>query len=309
MDHEHRLQYHAHSFRLLGYEPCLSAEAVQAIARFEADHGVRLPGAVREFYTYEGDKLRLGCPGRDGWCIVSLDDLLSDIAGLDSWVYSSWRNFYMPGEPADQGEKVALTVPVCILSHLFCNMDYQVDLIPDDPDDPWVEPNMDLDPPGPFSSFVRTLAWDRITPRALHILTGRWSNPDSAVRCGPLHLDFLLEAFEGLPNIRHGPVEPGLFTFGFFRPGRRVEVKASGDPRLALCPAEYRLFADDEEGLLEHYSLLWPCYGGPIVIRLQNGWNDDPARLAALQAKFSIRFPGVPVVDLAPQRRWWQFWK
>jgi hypothetical protein len=295
------LHYHARSFQLLGHEPRLSPEAVQAITRFEAEHGIQLPGAVREFYTYEGYKLRLGHPGNYGWCIVSLDDLLSGIARPDSWVSSSWRSFYVPGEPTDQGEKAALTTPVCILSDLFCNMDYQVDLILDDADDPWVEPNMDIDPPGPFSSFIRTLTWDRTNPRALNIRTGRWSNPDCAVRFGPPHLDFLVGAFEGLPNIRRGPVEPGLHAFGFFRPGWRVEVNSNGDPRVALCPAEYRLFADDEKGLLELYSFIWPCHGGPVVISLQNGWNDNAARLAFLQAQFRARFSSIQVFDLGCQ--------
>jgi hypothetical protein len=62
------------------------------------------------------------------------------------------------GEARDQGEKSLMPHAVCIISHLLCDMDYQVDLVLDGSDDPWVQPNMPIDPAGPFSSFILALA-------------------------------------------------------------------------------------------------------------------------------------------------------
>jgi hypothetical protein len=267
------LQYHAKSFQLIGLQPQLSPGAMQTIARYEAEHGVVIPAAVREFYLVGGDKL-LGARAEEE--IVGLDEFLQNVTeSLDDTSPEELRC-------------VGLTTPLY-------NHSYEIGLILDGSDDPWVDPNMGLDPPGPFSSFILTLAWDRITPRTLNVVTGSRSNADYAVRFGPPHVDFFLEEFEGLPTIRSGPVEPELFAFGFFRLGWRVEVLASGDPRVSLCPAEYRLFASAEEGLLDLYSFVWPCHGGPVVINLQNGWSNDSARLAALTTQFRARFPGVEI--------------
>jgi hypothetical protein len=159
MDEGDALRYHAEAFALLGHTPRASPEAVGAITAWESEHGARLPASVREFYAHEGDKLRLGS-SRD-WCIVPLAGFLramKDAASHGSWVYSSWRPFYLPGEPKDQGEKPTIDHPVCIISDPFCNMDYQVDLVLDGSDDPWGRPNMPIDPDGPFSSFILALA-------------------------------------------------------------------------------------------------------------------------------------------------------
>jgi hypothetical protein len=159
MEEGDALRYHAEAFALLGHTPQVSTEAVGAITAWESGHGARLPASVREFYAHEGDKLRLG--GDRDWCVVPLAGFLramKDAASHGSWVYSSWRPFYLPGEPHDQGEKPTITHPVCIISDLFCNVDYQVDLVLDGSDDPWVQPNMPIDPAGPFSSFILALA-------------------------------------------------------------------------------------------------------------------------------------------------------
>jgi hypothetical protein len=176
--------------------------------RYEAEHGVVIPAAVREFYSVGGDKL-IGARAEEE--IVELDEFLQNFA----------RSL---ADPSPEGPRfVCLTMPL----H---NHSYQFDLVLEESDDPWVEPSMPVDLPGPFSTFLLSWAWDRTTTRTLNVTTGNSSLAGSAVRFGPPHLDFLLSEFEGPPNVRSGPVDPGIFPFGSFRPGQRVEVVSIGDP-------------------------------------------------------------------------------
>src|SRR5262245_45312296 len=48
------LQYHTWTFRLLGREPRVSADAVRTIEQWEAQPGIKLPASVREWYSLEG---------------------------------------------------------------------------------------------------------------------------------------------------------------------------------------------------------------------------------------------------------------
>ncbi len=69
------LTYHAQALRLLGQEPQVSGESVRAIEQCEADCGVTLPAAVREWYMLAGAEEMLA--QREGACGPnSLTDIL-----------------------------------------------------------------------------------------------------------------------------------------------------------------------------------------------------------------------------------------
>lgn len=138
-----QLRYHARAFQSLGLTPCVSPEAERVITTFQEKYPERLAGAVREFFLFGGEHLQLGDGVR--WRIISLDDHLDDLKDLE------WAQFRSnPG--LTRGREFV------VLSHPYCNHDYQVYLIVDGADDPWVEDNMGLNPAGPFSTFILHLA-------------------------------------------------------------------------------------------------------------------------------------------------------
>jgi hypothetical protein len=146
MEDAKTLRYHAEAFRVVGYEPRVSPEALRAITEFEAERAGTLAGAVREFFIYGGEGLHLG-DGSD-WYLVSLKTHLDDLKDL------RWAQFRSNPGLTDGREFV-------VLSDTYCNIDYQVYLVVDGSDDPWVEDNMRLNPRGPFSAFILHLAREK----------------------------------------------------------------------------------------------------------------------------------------------------
>jgi hypothetical protein len=140
------MQYHAEAFRAVGHEPRVSPEALRAVTEFEAEYGGLLAAAVREFYINGGEGLHLG--DGDNWYLVALETHLNDLKDLGLAQYRS-----NPG--LTDGRELV------VLSETYCNIDYQVYLVADGSDDPWVEDNMRLNPRGPFSTFVLHLAREK----------------------------------------------------------------------------------------------------------------------------------------------------
>lgn len=249
--------YHAQTLRLLGITPKVSAKAVKAIEACEAKCGVKLPAAVREWYSLEGVRESLADP--DGACgPTSVEQVLAQFERAVSPPRREphhWIELFGPWE---------------------VNTGYQAGLQLDGSEDPPVlEDNADV--PRRFIGFIMSTAWWRVTAagqptNAYHGWTGILGV------CGPPHLDFMLENFELLPveiepefqvrNFRgraaRDPFE--LRRFRFFRDGGRVEIETKGDPSLQLCPARYMLAADTEPALDALDAFVWPCreVGGPL---------------------------------------------
>jgi hypothetical protein len=254
------LRYHARAWRLLGREPALSADAVRAIEECEARCGVRLPAAVREWYSLVGAVEVLA--EHEAACgPASLDELLTAFAAA-----------------ARGGRRATPPARFVFYGPWRQNTGYEAELDLTGPDDPPVFVHPDT-PVEPFSGHVLGLAWWKRTFDCSHLFV--------RAEFGPPDLDYLAEHFEELPRL----VAPdGSHTLRFFGWRGRVEVVSQGDPSSAVCAASFTLAADDEERLLDVYGFVGACHGRPVHL-VAIGPTPD----AALKARFRTRFPTAEV--------------
>jgi hypothetical protein len=137
------LQYHGPAFRLLGREPRVSADAVRAIEECEAACGVRLPAALREYYTLDGAELALAESNK----ACGPNSLAGILKGFAAAVASP-----PAGEPP----------AICFFGPWRVNTGYESWVTLDGSDDPPVDAEGDSRK-RPFSHYVADLAWWRST--------------------------------------------------------------------------------------------------------------------------------------------------
>jgi hypothetical protein len=259
MSEQVTLRYHDWTFRLLGREPRVSANAVRAIATWEVEQRIKLPGSVREWYSLDGmeDFLAMVCPE---YRVVPLPQFLTSFARAARHTQNGPPQImvFSPG----------------------------VYLVLEGLDDPIITPVV-----RPLSKALADFAWERVLAGQPNLVVGTVFDRRMA-EFGPPHLDFLLEA---LPQARCSWGHPSHIRF--FRPGGWVQAWPQGDPLGAPCPAWYELWAETEEQLLRLYALLWPCHGAPVALWPRGlRYRCDAATSADFEARFRARFPGVEVL-------------
>jgi hypothetical protein len=92
------LEYHRKTFALLNEEPALSVSNLRKIERWEDRHGMRLPGAVREWYSLEGCEERLRVEDAEDFSPLGLQKALNRLgkayqagAGTNRLELGSWE--------------------------------------------------------------------------------------------------------------------------------------------------------------------------------------------------------------------------
>jgi hypothetical protein len=269
------LKYHAQALRLLGREPERSAKAVLAVRACEEVCGIRLPAAVREWYTLKGAVEMLAA--QDGACgpnsLEGLLDAFVTVASTPKGRPPPRIQFYGPWRT---------------------NTGYDADLVLNGSDDP---PIIDSEPTKKlFSKYVLDMAWWKTTmdgAPGIHIAGQDWW--DFAARCGPTHLTFFTDQFEELPREAHPYLtwaagRPDLLGFRFFREGWRVAVATKGDPLAGDQPAAYDLHADTEEELFRLYKFVRLCHGVPLHLP-----PSKPTPNEDMKVRFLTRFPSAEV--------------
>jgi hypothetical protein len=252
------LRYHAWTFRLLGREPRVSADAVRTIENWDAQHGLKLPAAVREWYSLEGieDILAAVCPGHR---VIPLAQFLASFARVARHKQNG------PPQPLVFSPWPASAAPA-------------VYLVLEGMDDPLITPVPgDWRAARPLSKVLADLAWGKVTAGRPSLVAGSIIDSRTA-EFGPPQFDFLLETF---PQMKRSWSHPP--SIRFFGPGTWVQVHPQGDPSDGPCPAFYNLWADMEEQLLDLYDLVWPCHGTPVQLSPVDvaGYEDLVARFFA----------------------------
>jgi hypothetical protein len=250
-----QLKYHQATLDFVGRKPAFSRPAVARIDDAEKKAKLRLPPAVREWYSLTGcDKLI--DPHMSPWLgLVSLRNLLKDLeSARDSTVALS------PGD-------VAPTLQIGYVDGT--NYRFWIDL--DGSDDPRVvEVDRDMIIAAErFSEFVFGLLWEP-----------NYDLPDDSLaaekhRFGPPPLDFMKEHYkEGLPHYSRCEGQ-GIYDWGeeipipgytyrnypFYNSDGMVTIRCSGDPTARELPALWSFRADSVEALVKLVAPVWG-FGG-----------------------------------------------
>jgi hypothetical protein len=254
--------YHAQTLRLLRAEAVASPAAVRAIERWEAKHGVRLPAAVREWYSLP-DPVGL-LAGDGGFLPLAevLDNFTHAVRTPDrAAAFYCWEG----------NRETEMRVPL------------------DGGDDPTAFPlHEKYADPEPFTSYVAFHAWGAMTGGTgwTRIFFGDTPAEQSPILVGPPHLDWLLEHFELLPQ-RPGRIRDWQ-EFCFFGPLGRVEFTTAGDPRTGERPAFGTHTADTADAAGALVVAVWPFHPGPFsLIPL-----DDPKARRRIRDRIRRKVPG-----------------
>jgi uncharacterized protein (TIGR02996 family) len=261
-----RVWYHRTTFALLGEKLTLSKSNLRKIEKWERQHGMALPGSLREWYSFEGAEQRLQVD-TEGFFPMSLQRLLNRASPTPG----NERVGVPPGFQIgswDTGECRALL---------------------NESDDPPVAVGGEREEGVNFSAIAFHRVWNRLTRSDLWAACSSWgywkdygsrAAPDFPLlqaeesAFGPRDRSHLGAQFtEGLHEIVKGRWREGrnpstgetMRFFGppsvmrFFVPGVRLKVVYRGDPRKgAKEEAYWEITADSEQQLFDAVAAhLW----------------------------------------------------
>jgi uncharacterized protein (TIGR02996 family) len=262
------LFYHRQTFALLGEQPKYSGKNIRMMERWESNHGVTLPLALREWYSFEGAERRLA----------------ADIIGYDPLSLQRALKFATFRLRRQQ----QLGTPSAFLVGRVPGGDGGDTVLLEGGQDPPMEDDggylRDIfGAPERFSAFVFRHVWCRlIRSEPYWGMSGRWwedwecaperATPDFpllqvvGVNFGPRDTSFLAERFtEGVHVLakgrwrrgRHPQTGEGIRFYHptselrFFSPGVRLQVVCQGDPSSRAKPAYWEISADSVPQLVE----------------------------------------------------------
>jgi hypothetical protein len=260
-----KLKYHQATFLLLDEKPIISARAVKEIDRWEKRSGLKLPAALKEWYSLEGAEEWLQRIQKR-FVAVPLRSLFK---GLEN----PWGP---PGGPLLL--RIGQLDFVAYFTRIVRSADPPVLMVWD---------SMDIDQDR-FSIFVFRAIWGGLNGADFikNEEGGNLSSPKDT--CGPMEFDFLQEHYYlGLHEVfeHHQGVNP--FTkklidvyrlrkkrgkrsseetsgpdrhdYHFFLPGKRIMVRCFGDPTTGERPASWTIGADSSEKLRDVTQHIWLC--------------------------------------------------
>jgi hypothetical protein len=256
-----KLKYHQATFLLLDEKPIISERAVKEIDRWEKRTGLKLPAAVKEWYSLEEAEQRFRHK-------VSKFEPKPLGAMLKQWKRSriemleiGWLkkecNYYTTVERSANPQAMSF----------YLDMEAKE---------------------GTFSAFVFRLIWDGLNHA--DPLTDHHEGDLVAGRdvCGPMEFDFLQEHFflglhevfevfrvtnpfqrrrwgkayvrkeDGKPSSKETSF-PDRHDHYFFLPGKRILVRCTGDPTTGEMPALWTIGADTPEQLRDVTQRIWLC--------------------------------------------------
>lgn len=243
------LKYHADAFRVLGVEPTADTDALVLIRACEAACRVRLPEAVREWYSLAGVE-RLLTHYQEECGPTDLDRVLNEWAAIH------------PRHPDDDERDD----PRILLYHSYTgHSEWESHLVVTGDDDPPVDAGEGYHRVL-FSQFTLEMAWWRMTFNDQSSRAYGWDEKEPAV-FGPPHLDFMNEHFAEVQRGRRawfsrvppGAAEADHRTFRFVRGGWLVQIDAGGDPATGFRPAVYELTAATKDQLRGLDEFLLSC--------------------------------------------------
>jgi hypothetical protein len=245
-----KLEYHQATLDFLGRKPALSRAAIKRIDTAEKKTGLRLPPAVREWYSLTGCDTIINPPM---WIeLAPLPELLKNLQqARDSM--ERFPTGYLP----------ALQIGQIDGSSYY----FWIDL--GESDDPSVtEADRDMITAAEhFSEFLFGLAWEPDPDLPNDALVAKKH------RFGPPPLDFMKEHYnEGLPHYSRCEgkfvydVKGGIpgYTFRnypFYNADGMVTIRCSGDPTAREVPALWSFRADSVAALVKLVAPVW-SFGG-----------------------------------------------
>jgi hypothetical protein len=281
-----KLKYHQATFDLLGEQPIISDAAVSMMQKWEKRTGLKVPSAIKEWYSFEGAEERFRKEG--------VSDLGNPV-----------RNLLKSIQAASHPKSRSKWIPVGGLEDLrFARLDGSAN------PPVTIDCDFDVSYEGSFSQFVFRSIFERLVGLDGPDFPPLTAQVDS---CGPITLDFIRERFrEGLaevlePREMPNPFRPGEILKGFWRkhpkkslPGReasgprrhdfyffrtgiQVCISCQGDPTKQECVAGWFLRGDTIIRTEELARELWPW--GTLSRTLQGRGKDIRAMLQRLRRK------------------------
>jgi hypothetical protein len=265
------LRYHTAMFQLLEEEPRLCSQSVELIELCEARSGIRLPEALREWYSLEGAEHLVDQPLYKAG-LHSLQTLLQRFPRFVAETHDP--PFLFPiYDVGSSGWRAGL-------------------LLEGYPDPQVLENSSEREPLGLFSEFVYDCAWrSLIGERAFGVELER----EHGI-FGPAQLDLLRESLHelrpepprGLRHPRTGERFEQVWLYCFYDKSRRIRVTAIVDAGKEEGQAWWEISSNTAEGLYELLKRLWPFLGSPG--QLANWADRDNAAVAEVLRRLGEEF-------------------
>jgi hypothetical protein len=291
-----KLKYHGWTYALLGQHAVQLRRAMNEIERWENRTGLRLPGALKEWYSLEASEQQ----ARLFENRIELASLKSILKGTDKPLRIMGRKVLRIGRTNALDETY------------YAMLDRSAD--------PPVVSMLDVDElnldEGRFSAFVFRAVWGRLTRADLTSNKPVADLSSSTDTCGPVEFDCLQEYFVPGPHEvwehqrKSNPFKPwqvvDVYTrldknqakesatlphrhdYYFIGKEVRILVRCTGDPTTGERPASWFISADSLERLeLVMNSSLWLC--GTISSTLQARDANGKALLQRLRRRHGVK--------------------